>query len=115
VDSALEKLPAYEGKTYRVVRFEDDVDCDEFLGQHWEGGLVGYGQYLSTAKPGTSLSDGETVVKLIVRGKQGRDISELSTYPSEGEVLLPRSSTFTVRHMRYNEDGYAAIIELEEV
>jgi hypothetical protein len=115
LDSALTKLPACEEVTHRVVSFRDNQALEKFMSEHKDTLLVNYCLYLSTAKQGIPIASGEDKVKLVIRGRQGKDISHLSAYPSEGEVLLPRTSTFIVRKMRYNEDGYAAVIEIEEV
>jgi hypothetical protein len=115
MDSALEKLPPYGKTTYRRVSFYKESELTEFLEKHNVGDIVTYGQYLSTDKRGLFHASGEFKVRMLVNGKRGSDISHLSLYPAEEEVLFSRTSSFIVKEMRKDEDGWKAIIVIEEI
>ncbi|MBR4873519.1 MAG: hypothetical protein IKV00_06750, partial [Clostridia bacterium] len=112
LDSALEKLPAYEGVTYRNIGFDDNGGkemFDLFIKKHAEGQLVYYPAYTSTS---TSVEgypvDGEFVVHMEIQGVSGRNLDGFGNN-MESEVLFSRESVFFIQKVVYDENGMPTI------
>ncbi|MDO6410132.1 ADP-ribosyltransferase domain-containing protein [Pantoea phytobeneficialis] len=84
----LSQLPAYEGSSFRgISSLPEDV-----LANNQIGNVVSDGAFMSTSS-GEPFS-GNILIK--VDGVSGRDISFLSEYPHEAEVLYPPGTQFNV-------------------
>lgn len=76
LDSALGKMPNYEGTTYRVLCFDrQGKDAyDAFIARHVPNALMLYGSYTSASKaPDAFDIDGNLKVRIEIEGKTGND------------------------------------------
>ena len=114
IDKALEKLPPVKKDSSRTM-FLNEKTAKQFLNTHKEGSPVAYTSFTSTSTGrvlGTGLG-GDIKVNMTIKGKNGRDISSLSKYPTEKEILFPRNSKFVVT--KVNRSGNNVSVELKEV
>lgn len=94
LNSALDKLPAHEGVTYRKAP-SNAVD----LSLYQPGKVVEERGFTSTSKnKGTWHGD----VQYTIHGKSGRDIQKLSSHPGEAEVLFKSGTRFYVESKQGN-------------
>jgi len=105
----LSKLPSYEGVVCRVVDNQDTLE------QYVEGRPIQWGSWTSTAKD-ESLPRAVAGTKGIVfrmKVTSGKQLSEISFFPNETEVLLSPDTRFFVSRKAYVEDGctYVDLIE----
>lgn len=111
LDSALAKLPKYEGKFQtRSLYFYDDEIMKSFVESHVVGKTRTYEEFLSTTIGDAYNPDGQVQI-LILNGKNGIDLTSFNK--EEMEVLYQRGSTFKVLD-KYEENGKTFIV-LEEV
>lgn len=116
LDSALKKLPASPGTSYRNMKVDSNSpEFDNFIKSHREGGIVTYRAYTSTS----GISDiasfggkGDTMIRMKINGKSGRDISKYSKGMDEQEILFGRDSKFVIKKVKKVKDGYE--IEMDE-
>lgn len=97
LDSALLKVPKYEGNLIRTVNFSDWPDSDKRAADFAKGFVPGKNiqirQYWSTSK--REGYDDEADIKIYIQNaKNGRDISSVGL--DEAEVLYERNVIFTV-------------------
>lgn len=111
LDSAIQKSPKFEGRTYRGVRFDSPTEKEAFLEAHAEGKEVEMSQYTSTSK-NSSVASGS--VRIVMEGRSGADISEISKDKAEQEVLYPRNTKFKVTRVAKDKNG-GMIIGMREV
>lgn len=114
LDSALSKMPKYEGNLIRTVNFSDWPDCDkrtdDFAKEFVPGKNIQIRQYWSTSK--REGYDDEAGIKIYIQNTQnGRDISSVGL--DEAEVLYERNSMFEVIS-KMNREGIWYIL-LKEV
>lgn len=118
LDKALDKLPIYQGKTYRNLTFyrQGRAARDAFVNMHVPGEFVEYNAYTSSSKdPNGYVLEGENVVHIEIDGYSGRYVSASwlgST--TEKEVLYKRGAIFFVNEVTVGEDGNP-LIKLQEV
>lgn len=99
IDSALKKLPSYEGTVTRTVDFHGYEDkLDDFLLRHSQGKIVQYDQYLSTSYEGFYGGEfgGKYKINMIIHSKNGKKISMYARDPNEHELLFGRGSKFKI-------------------
>lgn len=113
LDSALDKMPNYEGNLVRVMRFEDETARREFV-NGIEYGLkhkekVTFPEYISTSCVDEYNPDANVKI-YISNAKKGKDIRFKN--PEEQEILYRRNSTFMVKNI-IEQDGII-YIRLEE-
>lgn len=100
---ALDKLPPYEGTVYRATVLPENV-----LDEHKPGEEVSYKAFTSTSKYQGWKQDGfgkANTFLTIESSDKGKDISWLSEYTEEDEVLFPPDTSFTVLSHEKNK-GY---------
>jgi phage-related protein (TIGR01555 family) len=102
LDSALQKLPAYKGVTYRKTDINNPADVDKYQ----VGKIVAERAFTSTSKNQGTWSG---QYRYVITGKSGRDIQPISSHASESEVLFPMNTHFKVTKRQGNE------IHMEEV
>lgn len=110
LDSALNKMPNYEGDLVRDLYFADNKTLNEFVNAHKVGNTVSYKAYTSTTKA-DSYNDMANVKIYIKNSKMGKDISSIGL--DEEEVLYPRNTEFVVKDKGKN-NVYDWIV-LEEI
>ena len=115
LDSALGKLPKYQGKVYRNISLDylSESEYNEFLQLHAEGEDVHYSAYTSTSisKEGYPI-DGERVVHFEIESVTGADLDGYGNN-FESEILIPRDAIFTVERIETGADGCPVIVMKE--
>lgn len=107
IDSALVKLPNYEGDLNRSLTFEYDDDAKAYFGSFVEGKGYISPQYLSTTKQEMYNDSGEVQI-YIQNAKSGKDLGELGI---EEEVLYPIGSEFKVIYKTQRDGKYWVLLE----
>jgi len=101
--AALNKLPSYNGVTYRRTDLPANV-----LNDHEIGNVVNYPAFTSTSYQGEVFSGKH---RLIISGKNGKQVGWIGEYQEkEREVLFTSPTKFYVSGRRVREDG---IIEIK--
>lgn len=113
LDSALQKMPTYEGNLLRTVDFSDwpDVEkkTEEFLKEYIPGRKIKIKQYWSASKK-SGYNENSAIKIYIQDSKKGRDISSVGL--NENEVLYERNATFDVAAKAF-QDGIWHILVRE--
>ena len=109
LDSALSKMPKYEGNVTRSVSVSSN-DIDYFLKNYKVGSIVKHKAYTSTTKG--DIYNPDARVQMNIVSKNGRDITKYNK--EEQEILFIRNSKFKVKKVDTNDDFYVRI-ELEEI
>jgi hypothetical protein len=112
LNSALEKLPKHVGTVFRKADVPADV-----LALYKPGMIIEERGFTSTSKS-SSVWSGSSRYEIV--SKTGRDISHLSTHPSENEVLFRSGTRFRVKNVveksgTYHEGGKHKVIHMEEI
>ena len=117
-DEGLAALPPYRADpseltstTWRGMRASDSL-----LGQFHEGAVFHDPGYLSTTSDSFVAESfargslpGETPTLVKVVGSDGVDVSQLSRYMDESEILFPRGSEFEILSRELGDDGMLRI------
>jgi hypothetical protein len=93
INNALEKLPAYQGPVIRGTNLPPEV-----LDQYRAGEIIKEDAFLSTST-NTAVARSPSFagnVEFRILSSSGRDISSVSMFPGEQEVLFPSGTTFYV-------------------
>lgn len=97
LDSALSKMPKYEGNLIRTIDFSDWPDAvnrtEQFLKEYIPGGTIKIKQYWSASKE-EGYNNNAGIKIYIQNTRNGRDISSIGL--DEKEVLYERNSRFKV-------------------
>ena len=113
LDSALSKMPTYQGNLLRTVDFSDwpgsDKMTEGFLKAYIPGKRIKIKQYWSAAKK-SGYNENAAIKIYIQDSRKGRDISAIGL--DENEVLYERNSTFDVVS-RVFQDGIWHILVKE--
>ena len=118
-DEGLASLPPYRADpgdsmstTWRGLHASDDL-----LRQLEVGGTFSDSAYLSTSTDSRvaeqfalTADPGRTPTLLAIEGYDGVDVSQLSRYTSEAEILFPRGSEFEVVSRELGDDGVMRIV-----
>lgn len=118
-DEGLASLPPYRADpgdpistTWRGLHASDDL-----LRQLEVGGTFSDPAYLSTSTDSRvaeqfalTADPGRTPTLLAIEGYDGVDVSQLSRYTSEAEILFPRGSQFEVVSRELGDDGVMRIV-----
>ena len=111
LDSALKKLPSYEGNLNRSVTFSFEKDAQKFFDSFIEDEEYIPRQYLSTTKNGVYNADAQVQI-YIQNAKKGKDLGKLNDM--EKEVLYPPMSMFKVVYkVQKDRKFYILLEELE--
>lgn len=113
IDEFLAKSPKYIGKATRKVRTATMSDAAAFIQAHSKGSIIRYSNFTSTSKPSGSFGGSASDVVLTIHGKSGVDISALSRFHHEGEVLMPRHAVYQVKSYELRDGCH--YVELEEI
>ena len=113
LDFALSQAPTYQGETVRYLKQRGMPDAEAFLKAHQPGGLVRYSNFTSSSKTEGSFPKGD--VTITIKGRSGVDVSRLSRFSTENEVLLPRQAVYRViSHTQENNHHYITVEEVAE-
>ncbi|WP_019732524.1 ADP-ribosyltransferase [Mycobacterium avium] len=111
LQKALEKLPVYEGAVVRGTNLPADV-----LEQYRPGEVITEAAFTSTSTDHTvaqsSAFAGNTEFR--IWSTTGRDVSSVSMYPDEKEILFPAGSKFYVASKTVDPQTGRTIIEMIE-
>lgn len=122
--TALSKLPAYKGVSYRTIEIAPE-NMAKFIKEYKPGKGVSFANYVSTSVKGKGklgaksakefLEQGgqSNIVVYTIHGKRGRDIRGLSSLGGkEGEILFTHDSNFRVRNVTaLPKGGYHITLE----
>ncbi|WP_051533396.1 phage minor head protein [Anaerovibrio sp. RM50] len=103
LDSALNKMPRYEGRLTRSMCFRYEEEVDTFLKEHEVGALVTNPAYTSTTANDEIYNENGQIQIVIVQSKHGADLRKYN--PAEGEVLYSRGAKFRVCEKAQTDDG----------
>ena len=102
MDSALQKMPKYEGTVKRSLSDFGIPDVDEFVKSYVPGELKIFNEYLSSS---TEVNDVSLQIQYVIQSKNGRDIRKYNS--TEKEILFERGSSFIVTRV----DGHTIYME----
>jgi hypothetical protein len=111
LNRALEKLPPHSGPVFRSTDLPPEA-----LAQYQPGAIVSESAFLSTSMDlGVAQSTAFAGnVEFRILSKSGRDISSVSTFPTEREVLFKTGVPFYVLDRRSDPLTGRTIIEMIE-
>ena len=124
IDNFLADAPKFKGETYRRMAL-DQFDYNKLSGMMTPGTVFEHPAYMSTTQDQSYLDrfkaknddqymkDKQYVVDFKVKGKNGVDITTVSSRPSEKEVLIPRGTKFKVLGATEVRDGAKRRLTLE--
>ena len=104
MDSALKKMPVYEGEVRRSVSGFGIPSVREFINSYKPGEPVNFQEFLSCS---TEVYDESFPIQFVIQSKTGKDIRKFNA--GEKEILFERDSWFVVTKVVDN------IIYMEEV
>lgn len=108
LDSALEKLPEYQGDLKRSLYFYEEDSLKGFLKECQVGNEITYPSYTSATKGETYNPDGQVEIH-ILNSKKGKDISAYNE--AEQEVLYKREQTFIVKQVNEIKGVHHIVME----
>ena len=108
LDSALEKLPVYQGTVTRDLNFMNLDEFKAFATRYAIGSEITDPSFVS-ATVSTAYQDAPQV-RLLIQSKTARDLRGFN--PEEAEVLFRRYTKFRVLAMRRAEGTF--VLEVEE-
>lgn len=97
LDSALSKMPVYQGTLYRSVNSFGIKDINAFIQSHVPDMEISFPSYLSSS---TGVYDESFPIQYVIQSKTGRDIRSLNQ--GENEVLFKRKTEFLVTRVEGN-------------
>jgi hypothetical protein len=95
-ESGLSKLPAYEGDVYRSMHIDAASRPELYANYTTRGAIIDDAGFYSTSTNPNITMSGDDNVKLVISQQSGREVSYLSAYQSEQEVLFPPGTRFQV-------------------
>ncbi|RAQ28686.1 hypothetical protein DPQ25_07775 [Hydrogeniiclostridium mannosilyticum] len=108
MDSALKKLPVYQGGVLRTLNFSNDEEALDFVSKHMLGNDVIYDAYTSTSV-NAGYSENPSII-LKIKSFTGRDLRKYNE--EEGEVLFARKTVFRVLSSSIKDE--IIVYEMEE-
>lgn len=110
LDSALKKMPNYEGEVVRCLKMDNSDILNKFLWNYEIDTIVTYPAYTSASMG--ELYNPESEIILRINSKKGRNISKFGL--NEDEILYERNCKFKVLDVYLNQENKFEII-LEEI
>ena len=108
LDSALNKLPNYEGDLTRSLYFGSDEELKEYIDSIRHEKELYFKQYISTTK-GSELYNPEGQVQMYIEdATSGKDLVGYDN--GENEVLFKRNSKFKVKKQYWKDGKYIVIL-----
>ncbi|QPR69594.1 minor capsid protein [Lysinibacillus macroides] len=108
LDTALQKMPKYEGDLSRSLYFYSNDELNNFMSSHMLGSIVMYNEFISTTKGDIYNFDGQ-VQLYILDSANGRNISHFNE--GEQEILYERGSKFKVESIEEINGIYHILLE----
>ena len=109
LDSALGKLPVYQGQVFRTLSFNDKTTAEEFVQDHIVGKEITYKAFTSSSVNSGYSETPHVVLK--IKSLSGRDLRQYNE--EEGEILFGRNTRFRIISAE-SEKNYI-VYELEEL
>lgn len=108
IRDAMHKMPKYKGQVARGIYIED---IDEFVAKNdiRKGSIYRTESIFSTTKKTENITRN---VKYVITSKSGRDVSMLSEYDFEEEVLFPAGHQFEIT--KVERDGNSITITMSD-
>lgn len=97
LDSALNKMPNYEGTVYRSLSSDMMENKEEFWKQHQPGNLVKYKAYTSSS---LEVYDKGMDIQCVIQSKRGKDITLYNS--NEKEILFEKGGSFFINKVIKN-------------
>lgn len=91
LDSALQKMPTYQGTLYRSVSDFGIPDVQEFIDSHKIGSIKQFPEFLSSS---TTVYDDSFPIQYMIQSKNGHDIRKFNN--AEQEILFERMTKFVI-------------------
>jgi len=104
LDSALAKMPVYQGTLYRSVSDFGIPDTKEFVESYKPGMVKSFPEFLSSS---TEVYDDSFPIQYVITSKNGRDIRQFNV--QEKEILFARDAMFYITKVDDN------VIYMEEI
>lgn len=120
INRYIEKAPKYEGEIYRGLNLKTQDDLDNFLRSTTKGSSVTL-DAMSSFSSDRSIAhdfatDGKPAGSILLKVKDNRSgasIRDLTEYPEESEVLVPKGASYKVVGVTKNDKGIYEV-ELED-
>ncbi len=103
LDTALDKIPNYEGQVYRSLSRFGIKDIDAFCNSYIIGSIVEHAAYTSCSE---KIYDASFPIQYVIQSKTGKDIRNFNE--NESEILFKRNASFLITNVKDN------IIYMEE-
>ena len=111
---ALKKFPAFEGRTYRNLKFTNEQSYNAFIEEHTQNSIFTEDAFTSTSKkPNAYPLFGKYVVHMVFDGVSGRDIADTYGLPRQQEVLFLPGTKYKVESVSIANDGNPIIFVKE--
>lgn len=104
LDSALQKMPTYQGTLYRSVSDFGILDVQEFIASYKPGAVKSFSEFLSSS---TEVYDDSFPIQYVITSKTGRDMRKFNS--QEKEILFERDAMFYITKVEDN------VIYMEEI
>lgn len=91
IDSAIIKLPDYEGIVYRSVGTQNMPDIKRYDMEHQPDSIITYHDYTSCS---LEIYDNSMEYQLIIRSKHGKNMVKYN--PNEKEIIFKRGTSFYI-------------------
>lgn len=122
IEAFLKRGPKYKGEVYRTLNLRQDA-LEDLLAQYKKGGKTHAMESWTTNRDLNYAQGGDQRVLLKTKSKNGVDISSMSEFVSEDEVLMPAGQRYKLKKATKKEISpsmtkkgvFEWIIELEEL
>ena len=112
--AGLERMPTFQGRTYRNLRFTDEGAYRAFLQEYETGEDVTLRAFTSASKdPNGYVALGDYTVHLVIDGVSGRDIADNFSGPGQREVIYLPGSVLHIDSATTANDGHPLIYAKE--
>lgn len=109
LDSALLKIPTYNGNLSRSLEFPSQDLAKDFIKEFTIGEKTSFKEYISTTS-GAKLYNPDGQVQIFIQNaKKGRNLNSFN--PEEAEVLYERNSSFKVMDIVEKNNKYFILME----
>jgi len=96
LDKAIKKLPKAPGVVFRKITVPKEKK-KAFLKRYCDGKVISENQFVSTSKDEDHAKNRIGNVLMIYIQKSGREITKISNFTEEAEVLMPRKLNYEIK------------------